>query len=86
MAHPWARAQQQAVARERLRTTAAAVAEAFGLDDPNIPVAHRDPYHLPTVQIEAVCDLLDALIEQAPAKKAATKDEKVDAPVKAKVA
>ena len=61
MATPAARAIQRANALERLTKATKKLAKAHGVDAPEFPLHHRDPAYLPTLQMEAMADFLEAL-------------------------
>lgn len=76
MAAQTARTKQRALALQRLIDASAAVADKFGVEPADIPIHHRDPAFLPTLQIEAVAGLLERIAtaaEPAPAKAATAK-------------
>ena len=62
MATPAARARQRIEAISRLTDLTNEMAESRGIDPPSIPTSHRDPAYIPTLQIEAVCDFLEAYL------------------------
>ena len=61
MATAMARAVQRANALDRLTKTTKKLAKAHGVDAPEFPLSHRDPAYLPTLQMEAIADFLEAL-------------------------
>jgi hypothetical protein len=61
MATAASRAVQRAIALQRLTETVNELAKAHKVDAPNVPTHHKDPSHLPTVQMEAMADFLEAL-------------------------
>ena len=67
MAAQTARTKQRAMAVHRLIEASNAVAEKFGVEPPAIPMHHRDPAFLPTLQIEAVVALLERITADAEA-------------------
>jgi hypothetical protein len=83
MATAMARAIQRANALDRLTKTTKKLAKAHGVDAPEFPLSHRDPAYLPTLQMEAIADFLEALAKsgadsgnepaETPAPKAAAK-------------
>lgn len=68
MATASARAKQRGIAVNRLIEQANATAQALGVEPVEIPTHHRDAAHLPTVQIEAVTELLERIKGAVPAE------------------
>jgi hypothetical protein len=76
MAVQTARTKQRALAVQRLIDASNAVADRFNVEPADIPMHHRDPAYLPTLQIEAVVALLERIVAApaaAPAKPATAK-------------
>lgn len=62
MAVQTARTRQRAVAVRRLIDASNAVAAQLGVSPADVPTYHRDSAYLPTLQIEAVSDLLERIV------------------------
>lgn len=84
MATATARAVQRAHALDRLTKTTKKLAKAYGVDELEFPMSHRDPAYLPTLQMEAIADFLESLTtavdgdeaDATPAPKAAKRTAK----------